>query len=78
MSSIKYKSDGNGAGNRIHIIDDAGYKHSYFHLSDHNFGINLSSGGRVTKGQKLVKLEILDDLVGLTFITKQFTPMELK
>jgi murein DD-endopeptidase MepM/ murein hydrolase activator NlpD len=53
ISSIKYKSDGNGAGNRIHIIDDAGYKHSYFHLSDHNFGINLSSGGRVTKGQKI-------------------------
>ncbi|MBK7699839.1 MAG: M23 family metallopeptidase [Saprospiraceae bacterium] len=53
IASVKPKSDGNGAGNRIHIIDNAGYKHSYFHLSDNNFGSNIRAGAPVSMGQKI-------------------------
>lgn len=53
IASVKSKSDGNGAGNRIHIIDTAGYKHSYFHLSDNNFAAGLISGIKVKMGQKI-------------------------
>jgi RHS repeat-associated protein len=47
------KDDGNGAGNRIHIKDEDGYKHSYFHLSDNNFGNGIKSGSEVEQGQKI-------------------------
>jgi murein DD-endopeptidase MepM/ murein hydrolase activator NlpD len=51
--SKKDKSDNNGAGNRIHMVDKDGNKHSFFHLSDDDFGTDLSSKSTVKQGQKL-------------------------
>lgn len=53
IESIKSKDDGNGAGNRIHMKDEEGNKHSLFHLSDKKFGEGLNNGSDVEKGQKL-------------------------
>ncbi len=51
--AIKSKSDGNGAGNRVHIKANTGETHSFFHMSDTEFGAGLSVGSTVYRGQKI-------------------------
>ncbi len=51
--AIKSKSDGNGAGNRIHIKANTGEVHSVFHMNDSQFGTGLKAGQTVSRGQQL-------------------------
>jgi murein DD-endopeptidase MepM/ murein hydrolase activator NlpD len=55
VESVKlYKDHPNAAGNRIHIIDENGNKHSFFHLQDNS--ITVSDGMTVTQGQIIGKV----------------------
>ena len=52
--SVRSESDGNGAGNRVHIkANKDGKIHSFFHMQTDNFATNLTTGTEVNRGQKI-------------------------
>ena len=52
IKSVISRSDGNGAGNRVHLVTNTGEKHSFFHLQDNSTG-DLTSGSVVIRGQTI-------------------------
>jgi len=53
IRAVKSASDGDGAGNRIQIIDKFGKIHIVMHMSDNNFGKGLRSGQPIQRGNKI-------------------------
>ena len=53
VRAVKSSSDGNGAGNRIQIIDKLGKIHIVMHMSDNNFGTGLKAGQSIQRGTKI-------------------------
>lgn len=50
IESVKPKEDKNAAGNRVHMKDKGGYRHSFFHLKD---GVKVKEGDKVKKGDTI-------------------------